>query len=140
MHTALRRLSATALTALFALGAACAQVPSVTHHAEGVVRGIEANGQVLVIQHKAIPGYMDAMTMPFELGDVRLAKGVKVGDLIRFTITQKGEFWPITSLKEIPIPRKTPGRSRRRHSMRTKVHPKSAATFVPTTAAAGTRP
>lgn len=67
----------------------------------GVVMEIKSQGQVLVIRHEAIPGLMGAMTMPFELADARLAKGIKVGDEVRFTIVHKGGFWPITSLKKV---------------------------------------
>lgn len=70
------------------------------HHGVGVVKGIEKGGKVLVIQHEAIPGFMEAMTMPFELADPALAKGVKVGDHVRFTIVHKGDFWPIVALKK----------------------------------------
>jgi Cu/Ag efflux protein CusF len=71
------------------------------YHVRGVVMGIKNQGQVLVIQHEAIPGLMGAMTMPFELADARLAKGIKVGDEVRFTMVHKAGFWPIIALKKI---------------------------------------
>jgi ribosomal 50S subunit-recycling heat shock protein len=46
---------------------------------------------------------MNAMTMPFEVADLKLSKGIKVGDHIRFTITQKGDFWPITAIKRLHV-------------------------------------
>lgn len=76
-------------------------------HGRGVVTAIKNQGQVLVINHEAIPGLMEAMTMPFELSDPGLAKGIKVGDEIRFTLVHKAGFWPIVALKKIKAPKKT---------------------------------
>jgi Cu/Ag efflux protein CusF len=83
--------------ACVARGAAAAEL----YHVRGVVMEIKDKGQVLVIQHEAIPGLMGAMTMPFELADPRLANGIKVGDTVRFTMVHKGDFWPITALKKV---------------------------------------
>jgi len=47
-------------------GQAAAPFPRV-FAAHGVVQEVQSNGQVLVIQHDAIPGYMAAMTMPFKV-------------------------------------------------------------------------
>jgi Cu/Ag efflux protein CusF len=71
------------------------------YHGRGVVVEIKDSGRVLVIRHDAIPGLMEAMTMPFELADAGLAKGVQVGDSIRFTLRHKGNFWPIIALKKV---------------------------------------
>ncbi|HTA16910.1 MAG TPA: copper-binding protein [bacterium] len=71
------------------------------YHVRGVVMEIKNQGQVLVIQHEAIPGLMGAMTMPFELSDPGLAKGIKAGDTVRFTMVHQGDFWPIIALKKV---------------------------------------
>jgi Cu/Ag efflux protein CusF len=88
-----------------ALAAAVFAADAQTHRGKGVVMAIQDDGQVLVIDHETIPGYMDAMVMPFELANTAMARAIKVGDRVAFTITQNGDFWPITSLKKIP-PRK----------------------------------
>jgi Cu/Ag efflux protein CusF len=72
----------------------------------GVVKEIDENGQVFLIQHEAISGLMGAMTMPFELTRTALADGIRVGDRIQFTITQDGDDWPITALKKLPMAEK----------------------------------
>jgi Cu/Ag efflux protein CusF len=72
--------------------------PATVHQGQGVLKKITEGGKVLVIKHKAIPGYMPAMTMSFELADPALAKDLVVGDRISFTLTKKGNFWPITAL------------------------------------------
>jgi len=46
-----------------------------THSTTGVV--VEVRPNVLVIQHQDFPGFMKGMTMPFELADPDLAKGIK---------------------------------------------------------------
>lgn len=74
---------------------------SVTHRAHGVIKEIKDNGSVLVIKHGAIAGYMDAMTMPFSLTDSAMAKDLKVGDKVDFTLTQSGNFWPITEIHKV---------------------------------------
>src|SRR5437773_6045532 len=53
------------------------------------------------IQHEAIPGYMDAMTMPFDVKDTNELAGLAVGDGISFrlTVTEK-EGW-IDQIKKI---------------------------------------
>ncbi len=72
----------------------------------GVVRGIEAGGRVLVIRHGAIPGLMDAMTMPFEVSSPALTKGLKPGDRIRFTFVHQGDFWPVVAVRKLGPPRR----------------------------------
>ena len=57
------------------------------------------------IKHEAIPGYMDAMTMPFEVKDPNDLAGLETGDGITFrlTVTDK-EGW-IDQLKKSNTPR-----------------------------------
>ena len=57
-----------------------------TYDVAGVVREIKATGEVAVIQHTAIPGYMEAMTMPFKVKDAKELAGVTSGDEVRFRL------------------------------------------------------
>jgi protein SCO1/2 len=50
----------------------------------GAVRGISPDGQTLEIEHEAIPDFMPAMTMPFNVKDGAAAKDVKIGDAVSF--------------------------------------------------------
>ncbi len=61
---------------------------------KGVVKEVEADGKTAVIQHEAIPKYMQAMTMPFEARDPAELRGIKAGDQISFhlVVTPK-EGW-----------------------------------------------
>lgn len=53
----------------------------------GVVREIRSEGRVAVIKHEEIPGYMAAMTMPFDVKDPRELAGVAPGDTVQFRMT-----------------------------------------------------
>jgi protein SCO1/2 len=71
-------------------GAACAQ-----HHAgSGVVLRVDRPGALVTISHDAMPGFMDAMAMPFDLkGGARTAK-LTPGDRVQFRLSvKKGRSW-----------------------------------------------
>lgn len=65
----------------------------------GVVREAVPAKSQLVVKHEEIPGYMDAMTMPFRVRDPKLLEGIKGGDAISFQlhVTEK-DHW-IDNLK-----------------------------------------
>lgn len=65
----------------------------------GVVREAVPAKSQLVVKHEEIPGYMDAMTMPFRVRDPKLLQGIKGGDAISFQlhVTEK-DHW-IDNLK-----------------------------------------
>jgi protein SCO1/2 len=52
----------------------------------GIVHRIQADGQTAIIAHDLIPGYMMAMTMPFEAKDPKVLQGVYPGDQITFRL------------------------------------------------------
>ncbi len=61
---------------------------------------VQSDGQVLVIKHDAIPGYMDAMTMPFKLKEPAAGKGLQRGDEISFQLhVTDDESW-VDNLKK----------------------------------------
>ncbi len=61
---------------------------------KGVVRRLVPEGNVLVIKHEVIPGYMDAMTMPLQVKDSAEMEGVGVGDRIAFRmIVTEDDGW-----------------------------------------------
>ncbi len=72
-----------------------------SHSTTGVITGMEDNGKVLVISHQEFPGFMGAMTMPFQLQDSALSAGLNVGDEIEFTIKKTETGYPIVELKKI---------------------------------------
>src|SRR5271163_167510 len=61
-------------------------VPTQVFDVKGVIKELEPDGKTAVIRHEAIPGYMQAMTMPFEVRDTNLLRGLKAGDSISFKL------------------------------------------------------
>ena len=57
------------------------------YEAAGVVVALLAEGRYLKVRHGEIPGYMDAMTMPFAIEDTALVRGLVPGDRIHFRFT-----------------------------------------------------
>lgn len=65
-----------------------------TFPARGVILEINTNTAQVVIQHDAITGYMDAMTMPFKVKDAAPLAGLKRGDQTTFQLHVTGdESW-----------------------------------------------
>jgi len=52
----------------------------------GIVREIKPDGKTAVIAHEEIPGYMEAMTMPFRVKDTNELAKVTVGDQVTFRL------------------------------------------------------
>jgi len=89
---------------LLATVASSAQVSSTnlqTFQARGIVREIAASEKTVGIQHDAIPGYMPAMTMPFEVKDVRELAGIAPGDSVAFQIEVTPQDGWIEHLRKI---------------------------------------
>jgi Cu/Ag efflux protein CusF len=53
---------------------------------EGKVIAVVPSSNQIVVDHKEIPGFMEAMTMGYRVEPASLLGGVKAGDTIRFTI------------------------------------------------------
>ena len=54
--------------------------------AQGVVRALLPEINVVVLTHEEIQGFMPSMTMGFRTEDLRLFKSLAVGDNVRFTL------------------------------------------------------
>ena len=72
-----------------------------SHSTTGVINHVENNGKTLVISHQEFPDFMGAMTMPFELLDPALSKGLKEGDQVEFTIQKTDNGYPIVKISRI---------------------------------------
>jgi len=60
----------------------------------GVVKRLDPSEQRVIIQHEAIPGFMVAMTMPFQVKTTNELAGVKVGDAVSFRLlVTEDESW-----------------------------------------------
>jgi len=62
-----------------------------TYETRGVVKELKDDGKAAVIQHEKIPGYMEAMTMSFDVRDTNELSRVHVGDTVSFRmlVTEK---------------------------------------------------
>jgi Cu/Ag efflux protein CusF len=58
--------------------------------ARGIVRVVAPEINRIFIDHGAIPGLMEAMTMAFEPEDAKLLNGLTPGDEVLFTLRQQG--------------------------------------------------
>src|SRR5512141_278991 len=52
----------------------------------GVITAVKPQSKELEIKHEAIPGYMPAMTMPFDVRDPGVSAPVKAGDVVTFRL------------------------------------------------------
>ncbi len=68
---------------------------------KGVIERLDADGKTAYIEHEAIPGYMPAMTMPFEVRPASQLKDLKPGDVITFTMVVTKESGWIENLIKI---------------------------------------
>jgi len=75
-----------------------AQAQAKTYQGHGVIRGFQSEGRVVVLEHQAIPGLMEGMTMGFELADPASARGFKLGDHVDFNLSVQGDSWTVVSM------------------------------------------
>jgi protein SCO1 len=61
--------------------------PTVTNYTlQGVVRSLAPDSGRVMIKHRAIPGFMGAMTMPFQLADPAALESIHPGDEVEGTL------------------------------------------------------
>lgn len=77
---------------------------STNYPVRGVLKTIKLDEQQLVIAHEEIPGFMDAMTMPFRVKDATLLTNAVVGAKISFQLhVTETESW-IDNIKTLTPP------------------------------------
>jgi cytochrome oxidase Cu insertion factor (SCO1/SenC/PrrC family)/Cu/Ag efflux protein CusF len=57
---------------------------------QGMLLGADAAEGTIVVSCEAIPGYMDAMVMPFAVRDTKVLKAMEPGATVRFTLVERG--------------------------------------------------
>src|SRR6185436_12077732 len=83
-----------------------------TFQVKGVVVELEADGKTVKIKHEEIPGYMGAMTMPFETRDTNELRGLAAGDPVSFRMTVTETDGWIDQIRKLDAPRtNTPPKS-----------------------------
>ena len=89
------------------LAAACrprATAPEERYPIRGKVVSVDKRGSTVSIAHEDIPGFMDAMTMPFDLKDGRLLDQLAEGDRVQATLVVAGlRSW----LEDVVVTRET---------------------------------
>lgn len=56
------------------------------YYVRGVVKGLQPGEQKLLVDHEEIPGFMEAMTMPFNVADTNDFDGITTNDQIHFRL------------------------------------------------------
>lgn len=64
----------------------------------GVVKDVRPHERQVVIAHEAIPGFMEPMTMEFEVKEERLLEGVAKGQTVTFTLEKTPDSLYLTAL------------------------------------------
>lgn len=79
-----------------------------TFQTQGVIRSFDPSGNSVMIHHETIEGFMDAMTMPFNLKDTNEISGLRVGDTVAFRLNvARLESW-IDQVRRLDAPASTP--------------------------------
>ena len=71
---------------------------------KGVVQSIDLSRKEVEIRHEAIPGYMPAMTMPFEVKDTNELTGLEPGRRISFRLTVTDTEGWIDQVRNLDLP------------------------------------
>jgi protein SCO1 len=69
---------------------------------KGVVKKVEPENGRVIIAHEAIPGFMDAMTMPFHVKAPDVLAAVQAGDSVSFRLSVTAEQSWIDNVVKIP--------------------------------------
>jgi Cu/Ag efflux protein CusF len=100
----LRALAVAFLPLVLSLSGACASRAStgqrVSHKGVGIVVAIAPEKSRIKIDHEAIEGYMEAMTMWFSVKDKSMLDGIASNDKVEFTVTEEDSADVITELKK----------------------------------------
>jgi protein SCO1 len=81
------------------LAVACQRAePTGTFIGRGVVKDILPKDRQVIIAHEAIPGFMEAMTMGFEVKEERLLEGIAKDQEVTFTVEKTQDSLYLTAL------------------------------------------
>lgn len=94
-------VSVLSLSAACASGPAASQSPRVTHRGVGVVVDLNAEKGRVKIAHEKMEGYMDAMTMWFDVKDPKMLDGLAPKDRVEFVLTEEDSADVLTEIKKV---------------------------------------
>ena len=72
--------------ALSACSAKPSDGPTVKYELRGKIVSVDLKGRQVVVDHQAVPGFMEAMTMPFTVRDGQALKEMAAGDQLQATL------------------------------------------------------
>ena len=88
-----------------ALAVACQRAePTGTFVGQGVVKDVLPQERQVIIAHEDIPGFMEAMTMGFEVKEGRLLEGIARGQEVTFTVEKTQDSLYLTALARVGAP------------------------------------
>ena len=90
-----------ALALFAAMAVSVAAQQPVRHSMSGMVLKVDASQKSVVISHDAVSGVMPAMTMPFEVRDVKELNGLVPGAIVSFTLVLTKDAGYIERVKTI---------------------------------------
>jgi len=79
------------LTAVLSIPAALHAWAAEEHTVQGVLIDVNRDKGSITVSCDPIPGYMDAMVMPFEVRDLATLKTIQPGAMVRFTMVERGD-------------------------------------------------
>lgn len=74
------------------------------YQVKGVVVELTPEEKTVRIKHEEIPGYMDAMTMPFDVRDANELRGLEAGDYVAFRMLVTDTDGWIDQIRKLPRP------------------------------------
>src|SRR5581483_10183556 len=78
------------------------QAETKRYELKGKVVSIDSSGKQMVVDHQAIPGFMDAMAMPYAVKDPASLAAVKAGDQITASVLVSNEGVVLDQIKVAP--------------------------------------
>jgi Cu/Ag efflux protein CusF len=96
---------------LLTMSACGREVPKqqVTHTGKGIVLGVDPAKSRVKINHEKMEGYMDAMTMWFNVSNASLLNGIAEGDSVEFTVTEEASADVVTAIRKTAAAQPGPG-------------------------------
>lgn len=72
-----------------------------THRGRGVVVAVNVEKSRVKLNHEKIEGFMDAMTMWFDVRDATMLRGLAPNDTVEFTLTEEAAADVITDIRKV---------------------------------------
>jgi protein SCO1 len=124
----------TILTAVLCVQAAMYAWAAKQHIVQGILLQVDREKGLITVSCDAIPGYMDAMVMPFEVREPEVLKTLVRGATVRFTMVERGQKDYAEHLHTVTVTNyeSEPTEAGRLTFLHRALNPSGAAKIVPT--------